>query len=72
MTMLIIIKKFKKSDLKNAFKNSNIILSQKQSKNLLPLSSKARINTDTNNFIQLKRLFKCTDKRCKIFEGSYV
>ena len=28
--------------------------------------SKARLNTDTNNFIQLKELFKCTDKRFKI------
>ena len=49
--------------LKNAFKNSNIILAQKQPKNLLRLSSKARFNTDINNFIQLKGLFKCTDKR---------
>ena len=52
--------------LKNVFKNSNIILAQKQPKNLLRLLSKARFNTDTNNFIQLKGLFKCTDKRCKI------
>ena len=28
--------------------------------------SKARFNTDTNNFVQLKGLFKCTDKPCKI------
>ena len=49
--------------LKNVFKNSNIILAQKQPKNLLRLSSKARFNTDINNFIQLKGLFKCTDKR---------
>ena len=28
--------------------------------------SKARFNTDINNFIQLKRLFKCTDKGFKI------
>ena len=28
--------------------------------------SKAGFNTDSNNFIQLKRLFKCTDNRCKI------
>ena len=52
--------------LKNVLKNGNIILAQKQLKNLLRLFSKARLNTDTNNFIQLKRLFKCTDKRCKI------
>ena len=58
--------------LKNAINNSNIILAQKQSKCLLRLSSKARINTNNDKFIQLKGLFKCTDKRCKIFEGSYV
>ena len=52
--------------LKNVFKNSKIILAQKQPINLLRLLSKARFNTDTNNFIQLKGLFKCTDKRCKI------
>ena len=28
--------------------------------------SKAQFNTDTNNFIQPKGLFKCTNKRCKI------
>ena len=39
---------------------------QKQPKNLLRLSSKARFNTGTNNFIQLKGLFKCAGKRCKI------
>ena len=49
--------------LKNAFKNSNIILAQKQPKNLLRLLSKARFNTDINNVIQLKALFKCADKR---------
>ena len=52
--------------LKNIFKNSNIILAQKQPKNLLRLLSKARFNTDANNFIQPKGLFKCTDKHCKI------
>ena len=52
--------------LKNAFKNSNIILAQKQPKNLLRLLSKARFNTDINNVIQLKALFKCTDKRWTI------
>ena len=52
--------------LKNVFKNSNIILAQKQAKKLLHLLSKARLNTDTNNFIQPKVLFKCADKRCKI------
>ena len=29
--------------------------------------SKARFNTDTSNFMQLKGLFKCTEKRCKIY-----
>ena len=42
------------------------MLAQKQPNNLLRLLSKARFNTDTSNFIQLKGLFKCTDKRCKI------
>ena len=40
--------------LNNVLKNGNIILAQKQPKNLLRLLSKARFNTDTNNFIQLK------------------
>ena len=40
--------------LNNVFKNSNIILVQKQPKHLLRLLSKARFDTDTNNFIQLK------------------
>ena len=72
MTMLIIMKKLKKirrkfndiqSDhLKNVFKNSNIILAQKQPRKLIRLLSKARFNTDINNFIQLKALVKCTDK----------
>ena len=48
--------------LKNVFKNSNTILPQKQPKNL----PKSRFSNDTNNFIQLKELFKCTDKRFKI------
>ena len=42
-------------------------MAQKQPKNLLCLLSKTRFNTDTNNFIQLKWLFKCTDKHCKFF-----
>ena len=76
MTTLIIMKKLKKirnkfndiqSDhLNNVFKNSNIILVQKQPKNLIRLLSKARFNTDTNNLIQPKELFKCIDKRCKV------
>ena len=52
--------------LKNLFKNSNVILAQEQPKNLPRLLSKARFNTDFNNFIQLKGLCKCTDKHCKI------
>ena len=40
--------------LNDVFKNSTIILAQKQPKNLLHLLFKARFNTDTNNFIQLK------------------
>ena len=51
--------------LKNVFKNSNILAS-KDPKNLLRFLSKAKFNTDTNNFIQPKGLFKCTDKHCKI------
>ena len=40
--------------LKSLLKNSNIVLAQKQPKNLLRLLSKAGFNTDSNNFIQLK------------------
>ena len=40
--------------LKKVLKNSNIILAQKQPKNLIRLLSKARFNTDTNNFIQFQ------------------
>ena len=50
--------------LKNVFKNTSIILSQKQPKKILRVLSNARFNTDTN--IQPKGLFKRTDKRCKI------
>ena len=42
------------------------IFAQKQLKILLRLLLAARINTDTNNFIQPKGPFKRTDKRCKI------
>ena len=45
--------------LKNVFKNSNKLLAQEQPR------YNVRYNTDTNNFIKLKRLFKCTDKCCK-------
>ena len=37
-----------------------------QPKNLLPLLTRARFNTEINAFQQQNRLFKCTDKRCKI------
>ena len=43
------------------------MLAQKQPKNLLRLLSKARFNTDTSNFIQLKGLFKCTDAKSVCF-----
>ena len=59
------MKKLKKYHLKNVFKNSNIILAQKQPKNCF--LSNARFNTDTNNFMQPNGLFKGTDKRYKIF-----
>ena len=52
--------------LKNVFRNSNIILAQKRPKNFLRLLSKARLNTESNNFIQIKGLFKFTDTHCKI------
>ena len=52
--------------LKNVFKSTNIIFAQKQPRNLLRLLPKGRFDTYTNNFIQPKVLFKCTDKRCKI------
>ena len=50
--------------LNNIFKINNIILSQKQPKNMLLLLSKARFNADTENFMEATGLFKCTDKRC--------
>ena len=52
--------------LKNVFKSTNIIFAQKQRRDLLRLLPKGRFDTYTNNFIQPKGLFKCTDKRCKI------
>ena len=41
----------------NVLKNCNIVLAQKQPKNLLHLLSRARFNPDTNNLIQPKLLF---------------
>ena len=46
--------------VKNVFKNSNIVLAQKQPKRLLRLLCKARFNTDTKSVttpIQPKGLF---------------
>ena len=66
------VKKFRKmfndtqSDhINNVFKNSNNFCS-KATKKITTSILAARINTDTNNFIQPKGPFKRTDKRCKI------
>ena len=61
--VLKICKKFndiQSHHLKNVFKNSNIVLAQKQPKRLLHLLCKARFNTDTKSVttpIQSKGLF---------------
>ena len=52
--------------LSEVFKNKNAILSQKQPKNLLQLSTRARLNTEINAFRQQNGFFKCICKRCKI------
>ena len=52
--------------LSEAFKSKNVILSQKQCKNLLRLLTRARFNTEINAFGQQNGLFKCMDKRSKI------
>ena len=57
---------YKVKSPKEWFRNINIILAEKQPKNLLRLLCKPRLNTDTNNFIQPKGLFICKKKRCKI------
>ena len=48
----------------NVFKNSDIILAQKQPRNLIRLLCKTSINTDTNDFIKPKGLLKCTYNCC--------
>ena len=53
--------------LSEVFKNKNVILSQKQPKNLLWLFLWARCNTEINAFQQQKGLFKCIDKRCSVY-----
>ena len=40
--------------LKNLFKNSNVILAQKQPKNLPRLLSKARFNTDLRDYVNVQ------------------
>ena len=55
----------------NVLKNCNIVLAQKQPKKLLHLLSKARFNTNTNNLIQPKLLFTCTDKPCKYWKNGW-
>ena len=52
--------------LSEVFKNKNVILSQKQSKNLLRLLTRGRFNTEINVFGKQNVLFKCIDKRCQI------
>ena len=55
----------KSNHLKNEFRNIDIILAEKQPKNLLRLLCKPRLNTDTNNFIQPKGLFICKKNDAK-------
>ena len=52
--------------LSEVFKNKNVILSQKQPKNLFRLLTRARFNTEINAFGQQNGLFKCIDNVCKI------
>ena len=51
--------------LSEIFKNKNVILSHKQSKNLLGLLTGERFSTETNAFVQQNGLFKCSDIRFK-------
>ena len=44
----------------------NVIFSQEQPKNLLRLLTRAKFYTKITAFGQQNRLFKCTEKRCKI------
>ena len=52
--------------LSEEFKNRNIILLQKQPKNILQLLTRARFNTEMNHFGHQNGLFKSADKCCKI------
>ena len=52
--------------ISEVFKNKNVIISQKQPKNVLQLLSQARFKTELNAFQQQNGFFKCIDKRCKI------
>ena len=63
--------------LSEVFKNKNIILSQKQPKNLLRLLARATFSTEINAFQQQNGHFKCIDKCCKtcslyIVEGHSI
>ena len=49
------------------FKNKNVVISQKQPKNLLRLLTRAGFNTEINAFQKQNSLFKYIDKRCKIY-----
>ena len=52
--------------LSEVFENKNIILFQRQPKNLPRLLTRARFNAEINAFRQQNGIFKCIDKRCKI------
>ena len=52
--------------LSEEFKNRNIILLQKQPKNILQLLTRVRFNTEINHFGHQNGLFKSADKCCKI------
>ena len=52
--------------LSELFENKNVILSQRQPKNVFWLLNWARFNTEINNFGQQNRLFECVNKRYKI------
>ena len=52
--------------LSEVFKNRNIILLQKQPKNILQLLTRVRFNTEINHFGHQNGLFKSADKCCKI------
>ena len=56
--------------LKEIFKDSAIVLAQRQSKNLLRLLTNTAYNSKRQNENNINGLFKCTDKRCKIYKIS--